>query len=152
MSADIKEHICLITPPSPFLLDERVFLHLGVLKVASSLEQQGYKVDFIDLSGITNYLDVIASYIELNKNKNGLTFGITATTPQVPNAVEICRLIKSKSNFKTILGGPHCTLMNTASKREKKKGLEYSNRATTDIKNLLQIQKILKILFQYLLI
>jgi anaerobic magnesium-protoporphyrin IX monomethyl ester cyclase len=83
-----KEHICLITPPSPFLLDERVFLHLGILKVASSLEQQGY-------------------------------------------------------NFKVILGGPHCTLMNTASKREKRKGLELSNRATSDIDRLSNIFDVL---------
>ena len=66
MNTNNKKHICLVTPPSPFLLDERVFLHLGVLKVASSLEQRGYKVDFIDLSGITNYLDVINSYLEMN--------------------------------------------------------------------------------------
>ena len=32
------ENICLVTPPSPFLLDERVFMHIGILKVASSLE------------------------------------------------------------------------------------------------------------------
>ena len=33
-----QNKICLITPPSPFLLDERVFMHIGILKVASSLE------------------------------------------------------------------------------------------------------------------
>ncbi len=138
-----KEHICLITPPSPFLLDERVFLHLGILKVASSLEQQGYKVDFIDLSGITNFLDVVNNYIDSNKDVENLVFGITATTPQVPHAVEICKTIKSKNNFKVILGGPHCTLMNTASKREKRKGLELSNRATSDIDRLSNIFDVL---------
>ena len=51
--------ICLITPPSPFLLDERVFMHIGVLKIAAVLEQEGHKVDFLDLSGIDNYLDVL---------------------------------------------------------------------------------------------
>ena len=30
--------ICLIIPPSPFLLDERVFMHIGILKVASSTQ------------------------------------------------------------------------------------------------------------------
>ena len=33
--------ICLITPPSIFLLDERVFMTLGILKVAAVLEQAG---------------------------------------------------------------------------------------------------------------
>ncbi len=32
--------ICLIIPPSPFLLDERVFVQLGILKIASVLEQK----------------------------------------------------------------------------------------------------------------
>ena len=36
----------LITPPSAFLLGERVFVSLGVLKVASALEAQGRKVIF----------------------------------------------------------------------------------------------------------
>lgn len=134
-----KEHICLITPPSPFLLDERVFLHLGVLKVAAVLEQRGHKVDFIDLSGITNFLDVIDNYIDINKNIENLVFGVTATTPQIPHAVQICKMIKSKKDLKVILGGPHCTLMNTASKREKKKGLHLSSRATSDIDRLSEI-------------
>ena len=56
-------NVCLINLPSPFLLDERVFLSLGILKVASSLESRGYKVDFLDLNGVTNYLDVLRDYI-----------------------------------------------------------------------------------------
>ena len=135
-----RNEICLITPPSPFLLDERVFLHLGILKVAGNLEQEGYKVDFIDLSGVKNYLDVVENYT------NGMTqvFGITASTPQVPYAVEICRAIKAANpENKVILGGPHATLMHTASKREQKKGLEYSDRATKDVQNLLEIFDIL---------
>ena len=47
--------ICLVIPPSPFLLDQRVFMSLGVLKVAAALEQQGYTVEVVDLSGIDNY-------------------------------------------------------------------------------------------------
>ena len=132
--------ICLITPPSPFLLDERVFLHLGILKVAAALEKEGYKVDFLDLSGIKNYLDVICAYL-----KNGSkTFGITASTPQIPYAVKICQQIKEiNPASKIILGGPHCTLMNSAAKREEKKGLHLSQRATKDIKRLSEIFDVL---------
>ena len=134
------ETICLITPPSPFLLDERVFLHLGILKVAANLENNGYKVDFIDLSGVKNYLDVIKDYTA-GKCR---TFGITASTPQVPFAVEICRAIKKvNSDNKVILGGPHSTLMNTAAKREQKKGLHLSSRATKDTEKLLEIFDVL---------
>jgi len=133
--------ICLITPPSPFLLDERVFMHIGILKVASSLEQQGYKVEFLDLSGIENFLDVVKDYCNKSNIK---TFGLTASTPQVPFAVQIANVIKSvNSSNRLILGGPHVTLMNTASKREKRKGLDKSDRATKDVESLKNIFDIL---------
>ena len=137
---NMKTKICLVTPPSPFLLDERVFLHLGVLKVASNLEANGHEVEFMDLSGVKNYIDVINNYC---KNNVG-TFGLTASTPQVPYAVEICRAIKTANpNNKVILGGPHATLMHTASKREQKKGIHLSDRATEDVTNLLNIFDVL---------
>ena len=47
--------ICLIIPPSLFLLDERVFMTLGILKVASVLERAGIAVEMLDLSGVENY-------------------------------------------------------------------------------------------------
>jgi anaerobic magnesium-protoporphyrin IX monomethyl ester cyclase len=37
--------VSLITPPSGFLLDERVFPTLGILKVAAALESAGIDVD-----------------------------------------------------------------------------------------------------------
>ena len=134
--------ICLITPPSPFLLDERVFLNIGILKVAAVLERENYKVDFIDLSGVENYLDVIENYVMANSDIN--IFGLTATTPQIPNAVKISKAIKriNPAN-KIILGGPHVTLMNTASKREKKRDLEYGDRATKDVENLSNVFDVL---------
>ena len=136
-----KEIITLITPPSPFLLDERVFMHLGILKVASSLEQKGHKVEFLDLSGIDNFLDALVDYLKITKSK---TFGITASTPQVPFAVKIAKKIKSETkDTKIILGGPHVTLMNTASKREIKKGILKSDRATKDITMLSNIFDVL---------
>ena len=69
--------ICLITPPSPFLLDERVFMHIGVLKVAAALEQKGHKVDFLDLSGVDNYLDVLDDYLSIDNSAT--VVGVTAT-------------------------------------------------------------------------
>ena len=61
--------------------------------------------------------------------------GVTATTPQVPYAVKIANHISGKVE-KTILGGPHVTLMHAASKREKKKNLVGSDRATKDVQKL----------------
>jgi radical SAM superfamily enzyme YgiQ (UPF0313 family) len=133
--------VCLITPPSPFLLDERVFMHIGILKVASSLESRGHKVEFLDLSGIENYLDVVEDYAKKTKLK---VFGLTASTPQVPFAVQIAQKIRSIiPESKLILGGPHVTLMHTAHKREVKKGLQFSDRATSDIEKLSEIFDVL---------
>lgn len=127
--------ICLIIPPSPFLLDERVFMNIGVLKVASSLEEKGWSVDVLDLSGVKNFLDVLTDYAKINSSSK--VFGVTATTPQVPFAVKIANHIKAlNNNHKTILGGPHVTLMNATSKLEKSRGLLQSSRATEDIKKL----------------
>jgi len=133
--------ICLITPPSPFLLDERVFMHIGILKVASSLESRGYSVDFLDLSGIDNYLTVIEDYCKENTVK---VFGLTASTPQIPFAANITSKIKEiVKDAKVILGGPHVTLMNTAAKREKVAGLLKSDRASKDVDKLKSIFDVL---------
>ena len=127
----VNKTICLITPPSPFLLDERVFLHIGILKVASALEERGYFVDFLDLAGVENCEEVLDTYI--NKNPFVKTFGLTATTPQVPFAFKIANNIRELApESKIILGGPHPSLMNSAAKKEK-----FSGRATRDIGALL---------------
>ncbi len=100
--------ICFITPPSPFLLDERVFVSLGVLKVAAVLERAGHRVEHMDLSGVKNYIEVIESYAG-----EATTFGITATSPQMPAAWEIGNSLR-KRGLKTTLGGPHVTLVAAA--------------------------------------
>ena len=89
---NLDNKVCLITPPSPFLLDERVFMHIGVLKVASALESKGVPVDVIDLSGVDNFDDVISDY--LKSENSAKIFGITATTPQVPYAVKIAQQVR----------------------------------------------------------
>lgn len=103
-----KQSVALITPPSPFLLDERVFVSLGILKVAASLRQHGHEVSFLDLSGVQNYLDVVTNFLTESDTD---IIGLTATTPQLPNVLEIARLIRIAAPEKRlILGGPHVTL------------------------------------------
>ena len=122
------KHVCLIVPPSPFLTDERVFLHLGILKVAAALEKEKYNIDFLDLAGVDNYSEVIKHFI--SQNPEVCIFGITATTPQIPYAMEIADSIReSQPEAKIILGGTHVSLMNSA----RKKGV---GRAIRDIKSL----------------
>jgi len=104
-----RQSVCLIVPPSPFLLDERVFISLGVLKVAASLELSGHTVDILDLSGEANYLDRTRDYVSDHSIDS---WGITATTPQMPSTMKI--LGELPKDGWTILGGPHATLVHAA--------------------------------------
>lgn len=126
--------ICLIVPPSLFLLDERMFMALGILKVAAVLENSGQNVDVIDLSGISNHEEVIEDYCA---NNSTTVFGLTATTPQLPAAIKILEKIRAnKPSAKVIIGGPHITLVNAAYKREVK--LKINGRAITAFNQLSQ--------------
>ena len=112
--------VCLITPPSPFLLDERVFLSLGILKVASSLEAKGRKVNMLDLSGVENFLTPLEDYLKICTDA---AIGITTTTPQLPSVIQIAQTIrKIRPDLRIILGGPHVTLVYSARKIERKAG------------------------------
>jgi len=116
----VKELVCLITPPSAFLLDERVFMNLGILKVAASLEAAGHTVEMLDLSGVDNYPEAVRDHA---LNSAAIMFGLTATTPQLPATVRIANEIRSvRPDARLILGGPHVTLVNAARKREAKLG------------------------------
>ncbi len=109
--------ICLVIPPSPFLLDERVFMSLGVLKVAAALEQAGHQVDVLDLSGVEDYETATSTYAM--HNPEVYQYGITATTPQMPAAVRIRARIPAGLVY---LGGPHATLVHAAYREELKRG------------------------------
>src|SRR5437762_11842583 len=89
--ANKARSVCLITPPSSFLLDERVFVSLGILKVAAALEAQNHRVNFLDLSGVENYLAALTRYVS---NCTDVAVGITATTPQLPAVMRIARTIR----------------------------------------------------------
>lgn len=114
------QQICLIIPPSVFLLDERVFATLGVLKVAASLEQAGWPVEVLDLSGFCNYEEVVRLHVSTTRST---VFGVTTTTPQMPAAARITAAIReARPEARVIIGGPHPTLINAAKKRESKRG------------------------------
>ena len=113
--------VCLITPPSAFLLDERVFVSLGVLKVAASLEAQRYRVNLLDLSGVENFLAPLEDYLT---GCQDLAIGITTTTPQLPAVMQIAATIRRlRPDLRLILGGPHVTLVYSAKKLEVKRGV-----------------------------
>jgi radical SAM superfamily enzyme YgiQ (UPF0313 family) len=127
--------ICLINPVSSFLLDERVFMSLGILKVAAVMESRGYPVEFLDLSGISNYEEAMNSYL----STSGCTiFGLTATTPQLPSAAKILGAIRDHNpRAKVIIGGPHATMINAAYKREQSLGID--GRAAKSFRQLTEL-------------
>jgi radical SAM superfamily enzyme YgiQ (UPF0313 family) len=113
--------VCLITPPSAFLLDERVFVSLGILKVTASLEAYDYRVTHLDLSGVENYLSALSSYLA---GCTDFVVGVTATTPQLPAVMKIALAIREqRPDIKLILGGPHVTLVYSALKLDRKRGV-----------------------------
>lgn len=117
-----QHSVGLITPPSAFLLDERVFVSLGILKIASVLEARGYKVNLLDFSGVENYLEVLKVYLETCTD---VAIGITATTPQFPAVFQIAKKIRQlRPDLRIIFGGPHTTLTLAACKLETKRGVK----------------------------
>lgn len=122
-AADGRQRVCFVIPPSVFLLDERVFMTLGILRVAAVVEEAGYPVDVLDLSGIANYSDVIKTYLATHDTN---TFCLTGTTPQMPAVGVIARTLRQeRAGARLILGGPHITLVNAAYRLELKHGNVY---------------------------
>lgn len=79
--------VCLIKLPSPFLIDEKVMPPLGLLAVGTGLKLQGHKVDISD-----KFLEGYDVY------------GVSATTPEYPYAVEILK------KAPVIIGGSHASM------------------------------------------
>jgi anaerobic magnesium-protoporphyrin IX monomethyl ester cyclase len=121
--------ICFITSPSVFLLDERVFLNLGVLKVAAACLARGHQVEHLDLDGVSNFEEAAQAHAA---ESSADWFAITVTTPQMPAAARIAAAIrKAKPAAKLMIGGPHPTLTAAAAKLSAKKGLQLEQcRAT----------------------
>ncbi len=130
--------VCLITPPSAFLLDERVFVSLGILKVAAMLEMGGHRVNLLDLSGVKNYLEALEDYL---KGCTDDAIGITATTPQLPAVIQILAVIRRvRPDLKVILGGPHVTLTYSAVKMELKAGTKgRGHRSAAQLESLFDV-------------
>jgi anaerobic magnesium-protoporphyrin IX monomethyl ester cyclase len=101
-------NVGFINPPSPFLINQRVFVTLGILRVATSLKKKTDKVFFLDLADCDNCFSLIDEFIEKNSIN---VICLTATTPQISYVFEYCKYIKEKYKIKIILGGPHITLM-----------------------------------------
>ena len=133
MPAATAHEVCLVIPPSEFLLDDRVFPSLGVLKVAAALEAAGHAVHILDLSGVANYLDVIENAIA---EANYYAVGITATTPQLPAVFKIRDRLRSlQPKLRLILGGAHVAL-SYAGRKQEQKASQIGGRASLAVQTL----------------
>jgi anaerobic magnesium-protoporphyrin IX monomethyl ester cyclase len=130
--------ICFITSPSVFLLDERVFINLGVLKVAAACLARGHQVEHLDLDGVTNFDEAAEAHAA---QSSADWFAVTVTTPQMPAAARIAAAIrKAKPAAKLMIGGPHPTLTAAAAKLSAKKGLRLDEcRATKAMAQLREL-------------
>lgn len=134
----MKPPVLLITPPSLFLLDERVFMSLGILRVAASLEAAGHTVELLDLSGIENFEEVTAQHALLTTATHAC---LTVTTPQLPAAVKIAAALRAANQSLTLVaGGPHVTLVHSAVKLERKAGrVGRAHRALDRLEQLFDV-------------
>lgn len=131
--------VLLITPPSCFLLDERVFVSLGILKIAAVLEAAGCKVEHLDLSGVENYEQVVEDHLLASAVE---IVGVTMTTPQLPAAARVVAAVRrAKPSARIVAGGPHITLVCAAVKLEHKRELVggRAQRALTRLEQLFDV-------------
>lgn len=130
--------VCMVIPPSAFLLDERVFVTLGILKVAAVLEKAGHTVEMLDCSGVTNYLEAVERHV---RETAAQVVALTTTTPQLPAAVRIVERIRAvRPDLRIVLGGPHVTLVHAAMKLERKRGRTgRAHRAWTHLEALFDV-------------
>jgi len=96
---DTMPKIALINPPSSFLIDDKVFPPLGILYISAYLKKYGYYPEIIDLAGNKKLPNIDADII-----------GISAVTPQYPEALKILHELKNRgTNAIFVIGGPHAT-------------------------------------------
>lgn len=98
----MTKSICLILPPSPWLISDSDLVWLGPLYLSSYLKDKGYDVTVLDLSG--QGLD------DWTVEKHDV-FGLTGTSANFPQIRDISyRLRKNYPESLIVAGGPHATM------------------------------------------
>jgi len=93
--------IALIDPPSPFLISDKVFPNIGLLRVATALNQD-HQVRFFDISGQNGLMSRIAKDFDY--------YLFTSTSPNFQQVYKLHRqLKKANPKAKTIIGGAHAS-------------------------------------------
>ena len=87
----------LINPPRNYLIEPEAQAPMGLLYVAAVMEQEGWEVKYVDLA----FTDEIPE---------ADLYGITATSADYPDAIEVARRLKPRG-APIVLGGRHVTGM-----------------------------------------
>ena len=100
--------VCLVQPPSPLLLEDKVMPPLGILYLAAWARKNGHEVSIIDLAGLDSKNLRISNFKNLEDSD---IVGFTCTTPQYNIARRITTFLKEKGfdSQKYIVGGIHTT-------------------------------------------
>ena len=88
----------LINPPRSYLIEPEAQAPMGMLYIAAVLEQEGWEVQYVDLA----FTDDIPE---------ADLYGITVTSADYPDAVEIAKQLKPRGS-PIVLGGRHVTGVN----------------------------------------
>ena len=108
--------ICLIIPPSIFLLDERVFMTLG------HSQSRGRARAIWHHRGnarLVRRRELRRGDPQSRRRVSAKIFGLTATTPQMLAVGRIQQVLRAtRPDARLILGGPHVTLVHAAAKKE----------------------------------
>lgn len=100
--------VALINPPSLFLTDDKIFVPLGILNIATILKLTKHKVFFFDLAGKSDYLNYAK---EIAQDYDFDIIGITATSPQFVYAYNILKVIKQyNKEVRVVIGGVHASI------------------------------------------
>ena len=110
--------IACINPPSPFLINERVFPNVGLVRVATQLKADGHEVTLLDITGEKEYIAFANNIDEYE------VFLFSSTTPQFPYTYKIFKKIKENHpNAHYIIGGAHASAISSL----KEKGIQDEN-------------------------
>ena len=114
-----REKIALINPPSPFLIDERVFPNIGLIRVATVLKLAKYDIKVFDFAGDKDYINNIKKIAHKYDY-----YMFSSTTPQFPYTYKLFKSLKEEDSLaKTIIGGAHASAISSI----RRKGIEDIN-------------------------
>jgi len=120
-----KGKVLLVNPPSPFLIEERVFAPTGILYAAAELRKNSIPVEVLDLARRprasdrdTSYDVLVSDYereyldqVRAAAPEFGVV-GVSATTPQYKFAAKILDAVREVNpDARTVIGGSHPTLI-----------------------------------------